>query len=662
MKKKVLVSEVDRVREIMGLSILMEQPSDVDPETTIDLDVVTPTEEDEFDKSDNEADMEKAGYIRTAEAGEYKTAFDGKPYELFLAKSDTLSKAYLEVSEYDELDSKILYYEYRRINPYIEGGYKRDNMKVDKWTLEEWLEKQEKWNIDARMSAAKDDKWFKPGRQLGDAELEEWKEKFGDMVKKYIGPIPDGYASAKEHKLYEKYKKNPRYYLDKRAYKKYVEEFFSNKGIDELRQGNTASLFEKKLKKLEDEYIKTLKKQNFTEKYQYSNKKGKKKEGWEKNPDYNPEGAKSDKQVVQAKGEIGDVNFSPTDRYVVMEKINSFVENNYEGDYEAATSKKVYKRKGVRYITKGWSVSGVKQIVLRPKKIKIKEVPAKETVYETVSMMMDIAPNATEGQLFANNLWNALPYFEAQLDLMVENALIQKANVEEKVKGAAVTMFLAKEICTPPEDGKGEIDCSVMIPWPYTISSSCSKVTNCVDDQGMRLKSCGEGKDKSNPSHKLVDGGSTKPAITFEQLSKNRANTAMQLVAQKLGAIGVKMYDPKIVWEGKNGDGTSGPSYTKNVDPVDSEEYKAARYVEIKLAIGYTAEQSKPVLPEPETYKVGDLHVTISKIRKDWCGIWCWFLNWPLWRWKFKPFKQRSGRTRRKPRGGFNTTKCPDWL
>ena len=124
MKKKVLVSEVDRVREIMGLSILMEQPSDVDPETTIDLDVVTPTEEDEFDKSDNEADMEKAGYIRTAEAGEYKTAFDGKPYELFLAKSDTLSKAYLEVSEYDELDSKILYYEYRRINPYIEGGYK----------------------------------------------------------------------------------------------------------------------------------------------------------------------------------------------------------------------------------------------------------------------------------------------------------------------------------------------------------------------------------------------------------------------------------------------------------------------------------------------------------------------------------------------------------
>ena len=57
-------------------------------------------------------------------------------------------------------------------------------------------------------------------------------------------------------------------------------------------------------------------------------------------------------------------------------------------------------------------------------------------------MMMDIAPNATEGQLFANNLWNALPYFEAQLDLMVENALIQKANVEEKVKGAAVTMFL----------------------------------------------------------------------------------------------------------------------------------------------------------------------------------------------------------------------------
>ena len=482
------------------------------------------------------------------------------------------------------------------------------------------MKKQQKWDIEARMGGAKDDGWFRP-RKISEAQLKEWTEKFGDIVKVYKEKIPQpDTASAKERKIYKAYKAGTykRHYLDKKEYKEYVEEQYADMGIDDIRGGN-AEKFKKKLKRLEDQYIKTLKKQNFTEKYQYSSNKGKRKEGWEKNPDYNPEGAKSDKQVVKAKGEIGDVNFSPTDRYVVMEKIDNFVQNKYEGDYKAATSKKVYEREGVRYITKGWSVSGVKQIVLRPKKIKIKEVPAKDTVYETVSMMMDIAPNATEGQLFANNLWNALPYFGEQLDLMVENALIQKANVQEKAKGGAVTMFLAKEICTPPEDGKGEIDCSVMIPWPYTISSSCSKVTNCVDDQGMRLKSCGEGKDKSNPSHKLVDGGSTKPAISFEQLSKNRANTAMQLIAQKLGAIGVKMYEPKIVWE------------------------------------------SKPVPPEPETYKVGDLHVNISQTIKDWCGIFCWFLRWPIWKWKFKPLKQRGGVSKR-PRGGYKTTLCPAFL
>ena len=117
--------------------------------------------------------------------------------------------------------------------------------------------------------------------------------------------------------------------------------------------------------------------------------------------------------------------------------------------------------------------------------------------------------------------------------------------------------------------------------------------------------------------------------ITYGYNLKN-SNTFLEFGYIDLGSYSVK---------GKNGDGTYGPSYTQGKDPVESEAYKAARYVEIKLAIGHTVEQSKPVPPEPETYKVGDLHVNISQTIKDWCVIFCWFLKWPIWKWKFKSLK-----------------------
>ena len=81
-----------------------------------------------------------------------------------------------------------------------------------------------------------------------------------------------------------------------------------------------------------------------------------------------------------------------------------------------------------------------------------------------------------------------------------------------------------------------------------------------MDDEGVRVKACGEGKE-GEWEGKM--GTSDKPRITFEQLSKNRANTAKKLIAEKLGAIGVEMTEPTINWQGDNPDvpGTSGPAW-----------------------------------------------------------------------------------------------------
>tara|TARA_R110002110_G_scaffold49196_6_gene145869 strand:- start:303 stop:2417 length:2115 start_codon:yes stop_codon:yes gene_type:complete len=594
----------------------------------------------DVDQSDMEADMEKAGHKVTSEEGEFKDYDDGEPYALFMAKANTLSKAIFQSGDYTALDSKNLYYKYRRLNPYGEGGYVRKNVKVGKWTLEQWLKKQKKWNIDARMSAAKDDKWFKPGRQLGDVELEEWKEKYGDMVKKYIGPPPDPYASGKAHKLYKKYKKNPRYYLDKKAYKKYVEEFFSNKGLDELYQGDTASVFEKKLKKIELKYQNSLKKKLFTKKYQLSQEGGKSSQGWEKNPEYNPEGAKEDKAITKAKKTVEGINFSPTDRYVVMEKIGEYVQDKYDGNYEAAMSDDVWKRKGSKLIGSGWIKRGVKEITLGTKNIQTKIWTPEVVEIDNVGTQISYLTTDADGQLFLNNLWTASPFFKTRLDVMVENIKINQQNVSERFGGVPVTMSIATEIC---EGGGTETpNCDVKVPYPYTISSSCSQVPNGVNDEG----------------EKLIGHGGTVPVterISFEQLSKNRANSAKELVAQKLGAIGISMTEPTINWQGDNLDGTSGPAYTQG-GAVESEAYKEARFVEIQIAIMYVAEVDIPDPPKPVTYKVGDFKVKLAQDVESWDPWWRLPpLRWPDWaRFKTVP---RNPRRRNIPT--WMTIKCP---
>ena len=102
--------------------------------------------------------------------------------------------------------------------------------------------------------------------------------------------------------------------------------------------------------------------------YQYSKEKFKRRTGGEENPEYSPEGAKDDKSIAKAKREIGDVNFSPADRINVMDDIQSFVDEVYEGSYEAAMSDKVWKKKGTRLWGSGWVKRGVKSISLSPQK------------------------------------------------------------------------------------------------------------------------------------------------------------------------------------------------------------------------------------------------------------------------------------------------------
>lgn len=634
--RKQLLSELNRVREIMGLEVLLEQEDFAD-----------------VDQSDMEADMEKAGHKVTSEPGEFKDYGDGEPYELFMAKANTLSKAIFQSGDYSVLDSKNLYYKYRRLNPYGEGGYVRKNIEVDGKTLAEALKQERKWDLQRSMNYLKKERWFKPGIQRNETQLKEWKEKFGDMVKKNNEIAPDPYASGKEHKLYKKYKKNPRYYIDKKQYKKYTEERVADLGVEDLFDKDE---FMKKLKKVELKYQNSLKKKLFTKKYQLSKEGGKSSQGWEKNPEYNPEGAKEDKAITKAKETVEGINFSPTDRYMVMEKIGEYVAKEYDGNYKAAMSDKVWKRKGTKLTGSGWVKRGVKQITLGTKNIKTKTWTPEVVEIDNVGTQLSYLITDANGQLFLNNLWAASPFFNGMLDTMVENIKINQKNVSERFGGVPVKMTIATEIC---EGGGTETpNCDVKVPYPYTISSSCSRVPNCVDDQGMRLKSCGEGKDKSNPSHKLVDGGSTKPAITFRQLSQNRANSAKELVAQKLGAIGISMTEPTINWQGDNQDGTSGPDWNQG-DAVESEAYKEARFVEIQIAIMYEADVPVPEPPTPITYKVGDFKVKLVQDYEEWDPWWIIPpLKWPDW----AKFKKVYKNPRRRNITSAMTIKCPNFV
>ena len=136
MDKKIL-NEINRVREIMGLMVILEQ------------------EEVEVDKTDTKSDEEKYDHKSSSEPGEFRTYLDGDPYKLFVAKTNTLSKAYFQSGEYTELESKSIYYPYRRPNPYYAGGYlvNKVQKEIDKLIKEE---------VDDQYGYATMKGWFEP--------------------------------------------------------------------------------------------------------------------------------------------------------------------------------------------------------------------------------------------------------------------------------------------------------------------------------------------------------------------------------------------------------------------------------------------------------------------------------------------------------------------
>lgn len=513
-------------------------------------------------EGDAKSDEERLGYKPgEAAVGEYETYAGGKPYELFLAKTDTTSKAYFEAGDFTESESKSLYYKYRKPNPISAK-------------IKELMEFRKKW-IEEQISAFTNEKEAIVG--------------FG-------------------------------------------------KGYPKRAAG---------LKKLQEKLKKLLPKNNFSKEFQYSSNDdygGRKwrKVGWEENPDYNKDGAEEDKQITRAKKKVGDVTFSPADRLEVMYQIDEFVNKNYEGDYGAAESDKVYKKKGNKLLGAGWIKKGVEKIVLRPQNIKTKTETQAPAPVNNVATVVNIEPSDADKNLFLNNLWKPTPFLIGQLDEMVTNIKINQKNVSERFGGVDVKMKIATEICSG--GGEEPVNCNKKIAFPFTIESSCSTVPNGVNEKG----------------EKLQGHGGTRPVserISFRKLSENRANTAAKLVMEKLTSIGIDAGSPIINWKGENGDGTSGPKYQQG-GAVESEQYKIARYVKIKVAIEYIAEVPATDIPEPKLYKVGDLKVIIKSNFESWNPWWkIPPFRWPNWL-KFK----KSYKNKKKPRGGYKTTECPAFL
>ena len=512
-------------------------------------------------EGDTKSDEERLGYKTSVESGEFETYAGGKPYELFLAKTDTTSKAYFEAGDFTESESKSLYYKYRRPNPV--------SIKI-----KDLMEFRNKW-VEEQISA------------------------FANEKEAIVG---------------------------------------FGKGFPKKASS---------LKKLQEKLKTLLPKQNFSKEFQYSSnddygKRKARKKGWEENPDYNKDGAKEDKQIARAKKKVGDVTFSPADRLEVMYQINEFVNKNYGGDYGAAESDKVYKRKGNKLLGAGWIKKGVEKIVLRPTNIKTKTETQVPAPVNNVATVVNIEPSDADKNLFLNNLWAPTPFLTGQLDEMVKNIKINQKNVSERFGGVDVKMEVATEICSG--GGEEPVNCNKKIAFPFKIESSCSTVPNGVNEKG----------------EKLQGHGGTRPVserISFEQLAKNRANTAAKLVMEKLASLGIDTGSPIIDWKGENGDGTSGPQYQQG-GAVESEQYKLARYVKIKVAIKYIAEVPATDIPEPKLYKVGDLKVVIKSDFESWDPWWDFPpLRWPNWL-KF----EKKYKNKKRPRGGYKTTECPAFL
>ena len=115
---------------------------------------------------------------------------------------------------------------------------------------------------------------------------------------------------------------------------------------------------------------------------------------------------------------------------------------------------------------------------------------------------------------------------------------------------------------------------------------------------------------------------------TFDQLSKLRAQTALNYVTSELQKIGVLVNDTtkkNMDYMGENGDGTSGPSWTKvpqserNAKRPEFEKYK---YIDIELSVVLNTSENPTKETTPDTVlKIPTDDYTVEFIKPGSSGI-----------------------------------------
>lgn len=126
---------------------------------------------------------------------------------------------------------------------------------------------------------------------------------------------------------------------------------------------------------------------------------------------------------------------------------------------------------------------------------------------------------------------------------------------------------------------------------------------------------------------------------TFDQLSKLRAESAMNYIIEQLQKIGIlvnESTDKKIDYMGTNGDGTSGPSWAK-VPQTEKKtrrpEFEKYKKVDIELSVILNhSEQPEKEVPETTVVRIPTDEYTIEFSKKPTGGIRLTFpeidLNW----------------------------------
>lgn len=457
--QKNILTEINRVREIMGLRTLIEQEVDTEQEDVVAGESVEPNAYQEID--------------------------GGQPYELFLEKATPPAKLYLESSGEETTISQKFMFRKKHKNLY--------NIEV--------IEKKQEQHL---FDNAMEDNW----------------ETINDKFDKRI---------EKQKELYQKSLANPK-----------------NKYYDK-------------------EYQYTSSKDNV---------KNAKKSGnpYEKNPAF-VEGAFKLKV---------DIPLTAIEKVELMEEIQTYVNDKFGGDYDAAadTKKRSKKTKYTRYY-------GIEKIVLSPKDIKtIKAEKEKVVVFpglDYVSEMTDQGNNS----VFPDNEWVPGDVIKDFAQGVIDDLNTARKELEQQgYKGVTFEMT-----------SKGADENGSLVEKPFTISTSASRIPN---------------------------GGKARD-LTFLELSEKRAKSTAEYLKSVWGSAGIKMIEPEINFQGdgktnKDGStgGASGPEWDGNKSAENRQRYESSKYCNITCLIKLTSpgfsEIETPATPKE--VKVGDWHMVIKRRMK----------------------------------------------